>query len=87
MKAVDGDIKKLRPDFEKKKKAVSAAEDKIAGLQDTVDTAEQGVFAAFCQKIKVGSIREYEDVQLKMAKEESDALEHFSQSQARAGHQ
>lgn len=87
MKAVDGDLKKMKPDLEKKAKAVRAAEDKIKGLQSTVDTAEEGVFGAFCKRIKVGSIREYEDVQLKMAKEDSEALEGFSQSQARIGHQ
>lgn len=87
LKSVESDIKKLRPDLDKKAKAVRTAEDQIKGLQDTVDGAEQGMFAAFCQKIKVGSIREYEDVQLKMAREESEALEHFTQSLARAGHQ
>lgn len=87
LKAVDGDIKKMRPDLEKKSKAAKAAEDKISGLQAAVDSAEEGVFGAFCKKIKVANIREYEDVQVKMAKEESEAMEGFSQSQARIGHQ
>jgi structural maintenance of chromosome 1 len=87
LKAVSGDIKKMRPDLEAKAEAASAVEIKIEALQATVDKAEEGVFGAFCKKIKVGSIREYEDVQLKVAQEEGEALEKFSQSKVRLGHQ
>jgi structural maintenance of chromosome 1 len=87
LKQVDADLKKLRPDADKKAKAVQKAEDNLSGLQDEVDEAEEGVFAAFCKKIKVGSIREYEDVQVKLAREESEALEVYAQQQARAKHQ
>lgn len=87
LKAVEADLKKMKPDLAKKAKAAEGAEDELEALQDTVDQAEQGVFAAFCKKIKVGSIREYEDVQVKMAKEESEAMEKFAQQQARVKHQ
>lgn len=87
LKGIEGDLKKMRPDLDKKAKAVKTAEDKLETLQDTVDAAEQGVFAAFCKKIKIANIREYEDVQLKMAKEESEAMEKYSQQQARVNHQ
>lgn len=87
LKAVIADIAKMEPDRQAKENAVDAAEEKIAGLQDKVDKAEKGVFGAFCKKLKLGSIREYEDVQLKMAKEENAVLEGYQQSKARAGHQ
>lgn len=87
LKQVEADLKKLRPDADKKAKAAQTAEDNLEGLQDEVDTAEKGVFAAFCKKIKVGSIREYEDVQVKMAKEEGEVLEKYAQQQARVNHQ
>lgn len=87
LKGVFSDLKRLRPDLEKKAKALQDAEDKIEALQGTVDQAEEGVFSAFCKKIKVGSIREYEDVQLKVAKEENEAMEKYGQQQARAKHQ
>jgi structural maintenance of chromosome 1 len=52
-----------------------------------VNAADDGVFGAFCKRIKVTNIREYEDVQLKVAKEESDAMEAFASQHARVRHQ
>jgi structural maintenance of chromosome 1 len=87
LKHVDADIKKMVPELEKKSKAVKAAEAKLEKLQATIDEADDTVFAAFCRKIKVASIRDYEDVQLKAAREESEAMEAFSAQKARVTHQ
>lgn len=84
--AVDKDLQKMKPDREKRAKALRATEDKIQGLADTVEQADDGVFAAFCQRINVDNIREYEDVQLKVAREENEALEAFKVQAARNTH-
>lgn len=84
--AVEKDIKKMQPDREKRAKTLRTTEDKIETLAGTVEAADDGVFAAFCQRINVSNIREYEDVQLKVAREENEALEEFKVQAARNGH-
>lgn len=84
--AVDKDLQKMKPDREKRANALRATEETIQDLADTVDEADDGVFAAFCQRIGVDNIREYEDVQLKVAREENDALEGFKVQLARNSH-
>ena len=77
----------MTPDQRAKARAVNSTGDRLAGLIDAVNTADDEVFAAFCSRIEVANIRDYEDVQLKMAKEESEAMEAFSAQQARVTHQ
>ena len=45
------------------------------------------MFAQFCRKIKVSNIREYEERQLKLAQEESEARLRFDNQIARLTHQ
>lgn len=52
-----------------------------------MNVAEDGVFAAFCRKIKVINIREYEERQLKLAQEESQARLRFDTQIARLTNQ
>lgn len=59
----------------------------MAALKETIDAADDAVFSAFCKKIGVKHIREYEDVQLKVAREENEAIERWTQAMVRAGHQ
>lgn len=59
----------------------------MAKLVDAIDKADDGVFKAFCKKIKVAHIREYEDVQLKMAREENEAMAEYTTQKNRIGHQ
>ena len=56
-------------------------------LSIAVNAAEDGVFAAFCQKIDVSNIREYEERQLKVAQEESQARLRFDTQIARLRNQ
>ncbi|EIW69438.1 hypothetical protein TREMEDRAFT_62305 [Tremella mesenterica DSM 1558] len=84
---VESDFKKLSPDLEKRSRAVRTLEQKTADLAKTVNTADDETFDAFCKKIKISHIQEYEDVQLKLATEESEALEAFTTQQARINHQ
>ncbi len=52
-----------------------------------VNDAEDSVFGPFCQKIGVENIREYEERQLKVAQEESQARLRFDTQIARLTHQ
>jgi structural maintenance of chromosome 1 len=52
-----------------------------------IDTAEDGVFISFCSHIGVENVREYEERQLKVAEEESQARLRFDQQVARLTHQ
>ena len=59
----------------------------IATLSATVNEAEDEVFAEFCGKIGVENIREYEEQQLKVAQEESQARLRFDTQIARLTNQ
>lgn len=52
-----------------------------------MNAAEDEIFSAFCRKIKVSNIREYEERQLKVAQEESEARLRFDNQIARLTHQ
>lgn len=54
---------------------------------EIIEQADDEVFSAFCQRIGVSNIREYEDVQLRIAKEANEAMESFAAQQARVKHQ
>ena len=60
---------------------------KIEELVAIVNSAEDNVFADFCRRIKVSNIREYEERQLKVAQEESEARLRFDTQIARLTHQ
>jgi len=87
LKAKTTEIERLGPDLKAKSKAVDAIDSKVDKLETTVNAADDGVFKAFCKKIKVASIREYEDVQLKMMSEENEKMAEFVVQQNRIGHQ
>jgi structural maintenance of chromosome 1 len=87
LKHKTGEIEKLNPDLRTKSKAVDTVDAKVAKLETTVNAADDGVFKAFCKKIKVSSIREHEDVQLKMASEENEKMAEYTTQLNRIGHQ
>lgn len=84
---VNADLKKMEPDQQKKASALSKAEKETSKLASVIEKEDDKVFADFCKRIKVPNIREYEDVQLKVAREENEAIEAFSAQSARASHQ
>lgn len=63
--------------------ASQALHERSALLYATVNEAEDGVFRAFCGRIGVPNIREYEERQLKLAQEESQARLRFDAQIAR----
>ncbi|KAF9225691.1 condensin complex subunit SMC1 [Gyrodon lividus] len=73
LKHVDRELKRLAPDLKKAQNAHSTLTLRISALQSVIDEAEHGVFGSFCAKIGVSHIREYEERQLKVAEEESQA--------------
>ncbi|KAM6496344.1 condensin complex subunit SMC1 [Amanita muscaria] len=87
LKHVDREIKKNLPELRKLQTTYDNIHAQISGLQSTVEKAEDGVFAQFCRKIKVSNIREYEERQLKLAQEESEARLRFDNQIARLTHQ
>ncbi|KIR26910.1 cohesin complex subunit psm1 [Cryptococcus deuterogattii LA55] len=80
-------IERLTPDVEARSQSAASSEERSAALVEIIEQADDEVFSAFCQKIGVSNIREYEDVQLRIAKEANEAMESFAAQQARVKHQ
>lgn len=87
LKHHERELKKLAPELKKAQAAHTTLTAQIAALRAVVDEAENGVFASFCTKIGVKDIREYEERQLKVAEEESQARLRYDQQIARLTHQ
>ncbi|KAF8840540.1 RecF/RecN/SMC protein [Paxillus ammoniavirescens] len=87
LKHVERELKRLAPDVKKAQSAHSTLTSRISALQSVIDEAEHGIFASFCAKIGVSHIREYEERQLKVAEEESQARLRYDQQIARLTHQ
>jgi structural maintenance of chromosome 1 len=73
--------------FEQAQKAVDNQNAKVEELASQVNAADDEIFADFCRRIRVANIREYENVQLKAAQEENDALLKYKTQIARLEHQ
>lgn len=70
--------------------ASSALDDirqQVGALQAVVNKADDKVFGAFCRKIRVKDIREYEERQLKALQEGSEARTRFNTQIQRLTHQ
>ncbi|WWC69419.1 uncharacterized protein I206_103358 [Kwoniella pini CBS 10737] len=80
-------VSNLNPDLRRRQREVDDAETRRQGLLETINEADDGVFGDFCERIGVSNIREYEDVQLRIAKEADEAMEGFAAQQARIKHQ
>ncbi|KAG2124257.1 hypothetical protein BD769DRAFT_1653050 [Suillus cothurnatus] len=87
LKHVERELKKLSPELKKAQTSHSKLSSQIAELRSVIDSAEDGVFTSFCSQIGVGNIREYEERQLKVAEEESQARLRFDQQVTRLMHQ
>ncbi|KAK0478106.1 hypothetical protein EDD18DRAFT_1087000 [Armillaria luteobubalina] len=70
---IDKELKSNTPELKKVESAYAKLQGKIANLKSSIDAAEDRIFSSFCQKIKVSHIREYEECQLKVGQEESEA--------------
>ncbi|KAJ8515491.1 hypothetical protein ONZ45_g7107 [Pleurotus djamor] len=87
LKHLDRELKALKPKLNNAQASHKRVKEQIDGLQSAINDAEDEVFAAFCEKIEVANIREYEERQLKLAQEESEARLRFDNQIARLTHQ
>ncbi|KAH7906967.1 RecF/RecN/SMC [Hygrophoropsis aurantiaca] len=87
LKHLDRELKKSSPGLKKAQTTHDSLRGKIAELSSIINEAEDQVFAAFCQQIGVPDIRQYEEQQLKVAEEESQARLRYDQQIARLMHQ
>ncbi|RDB26948.1 Structural maintenance of chromosomes protein 1 [Hypsizygus marmoreus] len=87
LKHLDREIKKNTPELKKVQITHRNLLEQIAELSATVNAAEDGIFKAFCRKIKVANIREYEERQMKVAQEESKARLQYETQISRLTHQ
>ncbi|EDR03647.1 condensin complex subunit SMC1 [Laccaria bicolor S238N-H82] len=87
LKHIDKELKSNTPELKKAQTIDAALQDKMQRLKHTINAAEDGIFVAFCRKIRVSNIREYEERQLKVAQEESQARLRFDTQIARLSNQ
>ncbi|KAJ7068585.1 condensin complex subunit SMC1 [Mycena amicta] len=87
LKHLDKELKKNAPELKKAQATYDSLHQQIARLTATIDTAEEATFAAFCRKIKVENIREYEERQMKVAQQENEARLRFDNQIMRLTHQ
>lgn len=87
LKHVERSIRQNTPELNKAQKALDTLRERIEGLAGVVNAAEDEIFAPFCEEIGVANIREYEERQLKLAQEESEARLRFETQIARLTNQ
>ncbi|KAE8234045.1 hypothetical protein CF326_g913 [Tilletia indica] len=87
IKAIDSSKKTIEPKLKISRGSLQETTEKITGLAVTVNAAEDAVFAAFCERIGVENIREYEDTQLKALQERSEEQIEYESQLARLSHQ
>ena len=59
----------------------------MSSIRQVIDAADDKIFASFCRAIKVNTIREYEERQLKVLQEGSDVRMRFNTQIKRLTHQ
>ncbi|KAL9710106.1 Structural maintenance of chromosomes protein 1 [Leucoagaricus gongylophorus] len=87
LRHLEHDRKLNTPELEKAQTQFSTVQARISELAAVVHEAEDDVFDMFCQRIAVENIRVYEERQMKVAQEESQARLRFDTQIARLTHQ
>lgn len=94
LKGVQDELKVLKKTFaqstavvKKTTAELEAVDEKIATLEETIDEAEASIFTAFCRKIKVANIRDFEDTQLKQSLEDNASTLKFTTVINKLNHQ
>ncbi|PPQ75489.1 hypothetical protein CVT24_013353 [Panaeolus cyanescens] len=87
IKHLDKELKNVGPELKKARSTHAGLKSKIDDLTSIISAAEDRVFRSFCRSIGVSSIREYEESQLKVAQEESQARLRFDTQIARLSNQ
>ncbi|KAJ3798658.1 condensin complex subunit SMC1 [Lentinula aff. detonsa] len=87
LRHLDREIQKNSPELKKSQKEHDKLQEQMTILSGTINHAEDEVFVDFCRKIRVDNIREFEERQLKLAQEESEARLRYDNQIARLTHQ
>jgi structural maintenance of chromosome 1 len=87
LKQTDRDVKKQQSEVTKAERAVQQHERQMQNLANTVNEADDAVFEEFCGRLGLTNVREYENVQLRAAEEETEARARFDAQIARLTHQ
>ena len=77
----------MKNELQTKQAALATLADRMRDVRQRVDASDSAVFGDFCRKINVSNIHEYEDDQLRLAREEGEAIEKFKIQQARLARQ
>ena len=80
---VRGQLDALRPQVNTAAARHDQLREQVEALQAVISEADDTVFGDFCQRIGVGSIRDYEERQLKVAQVVSEARHRFDTQIAR----
>lgn len=80
---VRGQLDALAPQVNAAAAVHEQLRDQVETLQAVISEADDSVFGDFCRKIGVGSIRDYEERQLKVAQAVSEARHRFDTQIAR----
>ncbi|KAG9032708.1 Structural maintenance of chromosomes protein 1, partial [Tulasnella sp. UAMH 9824] len=87
LKHIEKEIKKQSPEVQKSEEALATLVQRVSELEAVIFKADDKIFSAFCRKIKVKDIREYEQRQLKVAQEENETRLRFDTQITRLKHQ
>ena len=80
---VRGQLNALAPQINAAAAAHDQLREQVETLQAVISEADDSVFGDFCRRIGVGSIRDYEERQLKVAQVVSEARHRFDTQIAR----
>ncbi|KAF9517669.1 hypothetical protein BS47DRAFT_1339193 [Hydnum rufescens UP504] len=87
LKHIEKEFAALNPDYKKSRTSLDKVQEQMLKLQSVVNASDDKVFSAFCRKIKVKNIREYEERQLKALQEGAEARTRFNTQINRLTHQ
>ncbi|CBQ73643.1 probable SMC1-chromosome segregation protein [Sporisorium reilianum SRZ2] len=87
LKNIDKQTKEMQPKLRTAKTELEQLQRKMSTLEEVVNREEDRIFAAFCRRIGVDNIREYEERQVRLMERQSDARLQFESQLARLNHQ
>jgi chromosome segregation ATPase len=80
---LDASKREVDEDYEQTLQALSKAQNEVAQLDGVIQRVEKEVFADLCRKIKISSIREYEESALYATRAASDKALELSAAKAK----
>jgi structural maintenance of chromosome 1 len=83
---INEQLAQTQPKLAEAQQVLAASDARFAALTDTINAADDDVFAAFCARIGVEHIREYRGRQLQVLEREKDARQEFELQMKRLQH-